>query len=103
MPIFWGGRLLDNAAEAAAETETPWVEIILLSQKGRLSLRVSNPYAGVIDPDKIWTEGFSAKGESRGLSLASYQRILADCPHAAAFTSWAGGVFVQELTVEETA
>lgn len=40
------GILLDNAAEAALETETPWVEIVLLSQKGRLSLRLSNPYAG---------------------------------------------------------
>lgn len=97
------GILLDNAAEAAPGTETPWVEIILLSQKGRLSLRVSNPYAGMIDPDKIWTEGFSTKGESRGLGLAGYQRILADCPNAAASTSWAGGVFVQELTVEEAA
>jgi len=97
------GILLDNAAEAALGTETPWVEIILLSQKGRLSLRVSNPYAGMIDSDKIWTEGFSTKGESRGLGLASYQRILAGCPNAATSTSWAGGVFVQELTVEGTA
>ena len=97
------GILLDNAAEAALGTETPWVEIVLLSQKGRLSLRVSNPYIGAIDPDKIWMEGFSTKGERRGLGLASYQRILADCPNAATSTSWAGGVFVQELTVEETA
>ena len=95
------GILLDNAAEAAAETETPWVEIVLLSQKGRLSLRVSNPYIGAIDPDKIWTEGFSTKGEGRGLGLSGYQRILADCPHAASSTSWADGVFIQELKVEE--
>ena len=97
------GILLDNAAEAAAETETPWVEIVLLSQKGRLSLRVSNPYIGAIDPDKIWTEGFSIKGEGRGLGLPGYQRILEDYPHAAASTSWADGVFIQKLTVEENA
>ena len=97
------GILLDNAAEAAAETETPWVEIVLLSQKGRLSLRVSNPYIGAIDPDKIWTEGFSTKGEGRGLGLPGYQRILEDYPHAAASTSWADGVFIQKLTVEENA
>lgn len=97
------GILLDNAAEAALGTGTPWVEMILLSQKGRLSLRVSNPYAGTIDPDKIWAEGFSTKGTGRGLGLASYQRMLAGCPNAAASTSWAGGVFVQELTVEGTA
>ena len=97
------GILLDNAAEAALETDTPWVEIILLPQKGRLSLRISNPYTGTINPDKIWTENFSTKGEGRGLGLPSYQRMLADYPHAAASTSWADGVFVQELTVEEKA
>ncbi len=94
------GILLDNAAQAALETETPWVEIVLLAQGGELSLRVSNPYAGAIDPDKIWAEGFSTKGEGRGLGLPSYQRILAEYPNTAASTSWAGGVFVQELKVE---
>lgn len=97
------GILLDNAAEAALETDTPWVEIVLLSQKGRLSLRVSNPYIGAIDPDKIWAEGFSTKREGRGLGLPGYQRILADYPNAASSTGWAGGVFIQELTVEEKA
>ena len=97
------GILLDNAAEAALETETPWVEIVLLSQKDRLSLRVSNPYNGAIDPDRIWTEGFSTKGERRGLGLPSYQRILKDYLQAAASTSWANGVFIQELVVEEKA
>lgn len=96
------GILLDNAAEAALETETPWVEIILLSE-GKLYLRVSNPYAGAIAPDKIWKENFSVKGEGRGLGLPGYQRILANYPNAATSTSWAGGVFVQELTVEEKA
>lgn len=94
------GILLDNAAEAAAETETPWVEIVLLSQGERLSLRVSNPYAGTVEGDKIWTEGFSTKGEGRGLGLSSYQRLLAGYANVTASTSWANGIFVQELTVE---
>ena len=92
------GILLDNAAEAAAATEPPWVEIVLLAQGNGVSLRVSNPFAGSIDPDKIWTEGFSTKGEGRGLGLPSYQRILTGYAHAVSSTSWAGGVFVQELT-----
>lgn len=94
------GILLDNAAQAALETETPWVEVVLLAQGDGLSLRVSNPYAGTIDPDQIWAEGFSTKGEGRGLGLPSYQRILAEHPNTTASTSWAGGVFVQELKVE---
>ncbi len=94
------GILLDNAAEAALETTVPWVEVILLAEGKQLSLRVSNPYAGAVDPDKIWTEGFSTKGEGRGLGLPGYQWILAELPNTATATSWAGGVFVQELTVE---
>ena len=93
------GILLDNATEGALETETPWVEIVLLAQDGTLSLRLSNPYAGTIRPDKIWEEGFSTKGDNRGLGLPGYQRILMDCPNATAATNWAGGVFVQELTI----
>lgn len=94
------GILLDNAAEAAAETETPWVEVVLLSQGEGVSLRVSNPYAGTVDPDKLWKEGASTKGKGRGLGLSSYQRILAGYANAATSTSWAEDVFVQKLTVE---
>lgn len=97
------GVLVDNAAEAALDTELPWVEIILLAQDGRVFLRVSNPYANPIDPAKIWDEGWSTKGAGRGLGLAGYQRIVANYPNASACTGWASGVFVQELTVEDRA
>ena len=94
------GILLDHAAEAALEVKTPWVEVVLLTHEEKLSLRVSNPFAGTINPDKIWMEGFSTKGESRGLGLSSYQRILAGYANTASSTRWSGGVFIQELTVE---
>ena len=93
------GILLDNAAEAALETETPWVEVVLLAQGEALSLRVSNPYAGRIDPVKMWEEGWSTKGEGRGLGLPGYQRILEEYRNAGSAASWAGDVFVQDLTV----
>lgn len=93
------GVLIDNAAEAALETEAPWVEVVLLAQEKELSLRVSNPYAGTIDPDKLWAEGGSTKGAGRGLGLSGYQRILAEYPNAVSSTSWAEGVFVQELSM----
>ena len=95
------GILLDNAAEAALETEMPWVEIVLLAQGGTLSLRVSNPYAGTIDPDRIWEEGFSTKGPGRGLGLGGYRRILAGWPNAVSSAGWEDGTFCQELTISE--
>ena len=94
------GILVDNAAEAALDTDQPWVEIVLLSQDGRVHLRVSNSYGNRIDPGQMWREGWSTKGEDRGLGLASYRRILEGYPNASSCTSWDRGVFVQELTVE---
>ena len=94
------GILIDNAMEAALDTEQPWVEIVLLAQAGRVFLRVSNSYANVIEPGKMWSDGWSTKGAGRGLGLSSYQRVLEDYPNASTGTSWANGVFVQEMTVE---
>ena len=95
------GILIDNAAEAALDTERPWVEVVLLAGDGRASLRVSNPYANRIEPGKLWDEGWSTKGPDRGVGLSGYQRILGGYPNAASCTSWENGVFVQELTVED--
>jgi sensor histidine kinase YesM len=95
------GILLDNALEAALETEEPWVEILLLAQEGKLFLRVSNPYTGSLDPGKLWEEGWSTKGTGRGLGLSGYQRILRGYPNASSCTRWDRGIFVQELTVED--
>ena len=94
------GILTDNAAEAALETDWPWVEVILLAQGGRVSLRVSNPWNGSEDPASFWDEGWSTKGAGRGLGLSGYQRILEGYPNASPCTSWENGVFVQGLTVE---
>lgn len=94
------GILMDNAMEAALNTEQPWVEIVLLAQKGQVFLRVSNSYANTIEPGKMWGDGWSTKGAGRGLGLSSYQHILENYPNVSTGTSWENGVFVQEMTVE---
>ncbi len=94
------GILIDNAMEAALDAEQPWVEIVLLAQDGRVFLRVSNLYTNIIEPGKMWNDGWSTKGAGRGLGLSGYQRILESYPNISSCTSWENGVFVQELTVE---
>ena len=91
------GILLDNAMEAALETEKPWVELLLLQQGGYTKLRISNPWNGLADTAKMWEEGYSTKGSGRGLGLAAYQRILRSYGCASYSSSWGEGVFVQEL------
>lgn len=95
------GILIDNAMEAALDTEQPWLEIILLAQERQVFLRVSNSYTNIIEPGKMWDNGWSTKGEGRGLGLSSYQHILDNYPNISTHTSWANGVFVQEMTVED--
>ena len=96
------GILIDNAVEAALDMKQPWVEIVLLAQHGQVVLRVSNSYANIIEPGKMWDEGWSTKGTGRGLGLSSYQRILENYSNASTRTSWENGIFVQEMTVEGT-
>jgi len=95
------GILTDNAMEAASDTKQPWVEILMLAQDRRVFLRISNPYANLIEPGKMWNDGWSTKGAGRGMGLSGYQHILKNYPNASPCTSWENGVFVQELTVED--
>ena len=93
------GILTDNAMEAALDTKQPWVEIVLLSQDERVFLQISNSYTNIIEPDKMWNDGWSTKGADRGMGLSSYQRILENYPNTSSCTRWENGIFVQELTV----
>ena len=97
------GILIDNAVEAVEGTERSYVEIVLLAQGNRVDLRISNPWRGEADPACFWEDGWSTKGKGRGLGLSSYLRILARYPNASPCTSWADGMFVQELTIGGTA
>ena len=47
----------------------------------------------------MWKEGYSTKGEQRGVGLSNYKRILKRYPQAVSVTSCENQVFVQELTV----
>ena len=91
--------MLDNAAEAAVTQPDPYVELELMCHGGFLTVRVANPWSKEADLSHIWEEGYSTKGENRGLGLSNYKRILERCPEAVAVTSCEGQVFVQELTM----
>ena len=94
------GILIDNAIEAAAVCEHPSVELLFMCQGGFLTVRVTNPCEQDVDLAHIWVEGYSTKGENRGLGLANYQRILEQYPEAVPLTSYENHIFAQELTVE---
>lgn len=93
------GILIDNAMEAAAELEHPNVELLLMCHDRFLTVRVANSCKEDPDIAHMWKEGYSTKGNHRGLGLASYQQILARYPDVEPYTSYENSLFVQEFTV----
>ncbi len=93
------GILLDNAIEAAITQTEPYVELQLVYEGGYFTTRVANPWEQEADLAHMWKEGYSTKGEQRGVGLSNYKRILKCYPQAVSVTSCENQVFVQELTV----
>lgn len=70
------GILMDNAIEEAVKHDGGEVVLLMLQEEGQFTVVVKNPIAHQPDMTRIWQEGYSTKGENRGLGLTSYQRIL---------------------------
>ncbi len=54
-----------------------------------------------IDFHRIWQQGYSTRGEDRGIGLASYRKILEGYENVLPATSVQDGYFVQEFKVQE--
>jgi sensor histidine kinase regulating citrate/malate metabolism len=78
------GNLIDNALDAAAESEDRWVSVVLSpSADGGIMLDVSDSGPGVPDElaERIFSSGFSTKpagAEGRGVGLALVRAVVDD-------------------------
>ncbi len=75
------GILLDNAVEAAADTEDKIVEIKMFESKStrKKIIRIENSYKGTIDVDKIYMKNYTSKTYekgSHGLGLWSVKKVV---------------------------
>lgn len=76
------GILLDNAMEAALQTEKPYLEIILLPQEEHIYIEIKNrtlPLTVLIS--ELSHRGFSTKKGHTGLGLHTVQKLLATLDH----------------------
>ncbi|MGW5674959.1 sensor histidine kinase [Streptomyces sp. NPDC003860] len=75
------GNLVDNAMDAAAGSEDPWIEVELYAEGRTAVLRITDSGPGVPPEhrDKIFTEGWTTKElpvhGKRGLGLAMVRRL----------------------------
>ncbi|MDP4093865.1 MAG: GHKL domain-containing protein [Bacillota bacterium] len=94
------GILMDNALEAAENSDKKLVEFIIrLDQYNRLIVEVSNSYSGEIDKIKIFEKGFTTKGKHSGFGLWEVSKIISKYPRCNIDTSITEDAFTQKLVI----
>lgn len=97
------GILLDNAIEAAREVENGEVRIAFIQMNGAILLVVSNKFDAQLNlkVHEIYKEGFSTKGENRGLGLANLRQMKNSLTNANLNTKISPPYFIQEIEVQK--
>jgi len=93
------GILLDNAIEAAREIENGEVRVAFIHMNDSILLVVSNTFDEKtnIKVHEIFNEGFSTKGENRGLGLANLRQMKNDLQNVSLNTKISPPYFIQEI------
>jgi len=94
------GIAIDNAIEAAEETDQgATVDVLFIQENNYVEVVVKNPFKGSIDSDKIWQDGYSTKGDNRGLGLSNYRAILDGYHQVLRETRIADNQFTQTILI----
>ena len=93
------GILLDNAIEEAQTTDTKKVSVVILQEEDKTTIIVKNDISNNVDMSNIWKDGYSTKGNNRGLGLSSYQKILNNYNNTFCETKIDGKQFTQILII----
>ncbi|MFY9283086.1 MAG: GHKL domain-containing protein, partial [Miniphocaeibacter sp.] len=70
------GILLDNAIEEVEKLEEKVIKLVILQEEKVTTIMVKNPVTEKVNIQNIYEEGFSTKGEKRGLGLSNYKEIV---------------------------
>lgn len=71
------GIILDNCIESSLECESPSITISIIEKENLISIIISNTYKNKIDDtSELFTNGYSSKGEGRGIGLSNLKEIL---------------------------
>jgi two-component system sensor histidine kinase AgrC len=96
------GILLDNAFEAAVETENKYVEIFAkkLNDEDSILIEISNSFNNKeIDIDKIYTKGYSTKSEHTGFGLWEVKKLISKYESCKINTFANENIFTQQLKI----
>ncbi|WP_318038338.1 sensor histidine kinase [Clostridium estertheticum] len=94
------GIILANAIESALESEKKVIDVALINKINSVILVVANTFKGDIPAlSKLFKEGFSTKGENRGLGLSNCKDMIGKYKNISLDTSISDVQFIQEITV----
>lgn len=95
------GNLLDNAYDAAIESEEKIISLIMLKNENQFSITLCNSFDGDVDMSKVWRKGYSSKGKNRGQGLSIVKKLIEQHPNILLNTEIKNNLFVQDITMEE--
>lgn len=94
------GILLDNAIEATLKSEDKVVKVGVINKESSTIIVIINSYSGDIPPiHQMFKEGFSTKGDNRGIGLSNMKSIINNYRNIALDTSIEEKSFIQCLTI----
>lgn len=93
--------LLDNAIEGAKEAIIPYLSISFLQGEGIQQIEIENSCKEEeISLTQIYQQGYSSKGENRGIGLATVQQLMDANHYITLQTFYDAGVFRQVLILK---
>ncbi|MGL5642161.1 MAG: sensor histidine kinase, partial [Paraclostridium sp.] len=93
------GIILDNCIESSLECESPSITISIIEKENLISIIISNTYRNKIDDTSdLFTNGYSSKGEGRGIGLSNLKEILNNYDNVY-FTIKAEDEFIQMVDI----
>ena len=94
------GIFLDNAIEAALETEEKEIKFNMVKEDNHVAIILMNSFKDYKVPiSKMEQEGYSTKGKNRGIGLANVKNILSKYDNVYKMTGKENGYFVQKLEI----
>ncbi len=98
------GVFLDNATEAASQSDEPYICLTILKNEDNLVISIMNSIKDtIIDTNKIFKKGYSSKGEGRGFGLHIVDEIVKKYEELELHTKVEDELFIQELHVTSKA
>lgn len=94
------GIFLDNAIEELKEIEEGSLTIVAFKENEELVFIIQNSIRDNIEPLQVLKqEGYSTRGEKRGLGLSNVEEILLSEPNLLLETQIREGLFIQKITI----